>query len=221
MRQRMSRYTPISANTVALRRRLRLSPARRDRYTEAMANEVEIKFSITDRAALEEKLRANGFHEKTASTHELNTLYDFPHQDLRRSGELLRIREFGGKWKVTHKAKGSAGKHKSRAETETSVGDGEKLAAIFQALGLRPTFRYEKFRSEWTDGKGDVVLDHTPVGDFGEIEGEPDWIDQVAKRIGVAEKEYITSSYAELFQQFVVRTRCKAANMTFQECGTK
>ncbi|WP_041855604.1 class IV adenylate cyclase [Candidatus Korobacter versatilis] len=186
-----------------------------------MANEVEIKFRIADRKALEESLRANQFREKTASTHELNTLYDFPGSKLRGRGELLRIREFGGKWKVTHKAKGKAGKHKSRKETETSIGDGQKLEEIFEALGLKPSFRYEKFRAEWTDGKGDVVLDHTPVGEFGEIEGEPDWIDHVAKLLGISEDQYITSSYAELFQQFVRSSNRKAANMTFAECGTK
>jgi adenylate cyclase class 2 len=186
-----------------------------------MPNEVEIKFLIDSRSGVEEKLRANGFKEKTPSTHELNTLYDFPGLTLRGKGELLRIREFGGKWKVTHKAKGNTGKHKSRAETETSVGDGEKLAAIFESLGMSPSFRYEKFRSEWTDGKGDVVLDHTPIGEFGEIEGEPDWIDHVAKLLGISEDKYITGSYAELFQQFKTRTHRNADNMTFEECGTK
>jgi adenylate cyclase class 2 len=186
-----------------------------------MPNEVEIKFEISDRLALEEKLRTHNFHEKTPSTHEMNTLYDYPQLELRKRGELLRIREFGGKWKVTHKAKGNAGKHKSRAETETSVGDGGKLEAVFGSLGLNPVFQYEKFRSEWTDGKGDVVLDHTPVGDFGEIEGEPDWIDAVAKLLGIGENQYITASYAELFQAYKRRTGSAAANMTFQECGTK
>jgi adenylate cyclase class 2 len=185
-----------------------------------MPNEVEIKFLIDDQNSVEEKLRANGFREKTPSTHELNTLYDFPGQTLRGKGELLRIREFGGKWKVTHKAKGNTGKHKSRVETETSIGDGEKLATIFESLGLKPSFEYEKFRSEWTDGKGDVVLDHTPIGEFGEIEGEPDWIDRVAKLLGISEDKYITGSYAELFQEFKSRTRCKAENMTFEQCGT-
>lgn len=186
-----------------------------------MPNEVEIKFLIEDRKALEDSLRANGFQEKTPATHELNTLYDFDGLKLRKKGELLRIREFGGKWKVTHKAKGKAGKHKSRAETETSVGDGQKLAAIFEALGMQPSFTYEKFRAEWTDGKGDVVLDHTPIGEFGEIEGEPEWIDAVAHKLGISEDKYITGSYAELFQQFKTRTKCTAANMTFKECGTR
>jgi|ERR1019366_5307181 adenylate cyclase class 2 len=186
-----------------------------------MPNEVEIKFQIADRKALEEKLLQTGFREKTASTHEMNILYDFPGLALRKKGQLLRIREFGGKWKVTHKAKGVAGKHKSRRETETSVGDGEHLSTIFAALGLKPAFRYEKFRAEWTDGKGEVVLDHTPIGEFGEIEGEPDWIDHVARLLGVSEAQYITGSYAELFQKFKTRSSRKAENMTFAECGTK
>src|ERR1019366_8975842 len=170
--------------------------------------------------AREEKLRSAGFREKTPSTHEMNTLYDFPGLALRKKGELLRIRDFGGKWKVTHKAKGAAGKHKSRRETETSVGDGQSLAAIFESLGLKPAFTYEKFRAEWTDGKGDVVLDHTPIGEFGEIEGEPDWIDHTAKQLGISEAQYMTGSYAELFSQFKTRSGYKAANMTFKECGT-
>ena len=186
-----------------------------------MPNEVEIKFLVADRTAIEAKLHSLGFQEKTTSTHEMNTLYDFPGLTLRKKGELLRIREFGEKWKVTHKAKGSAGKHKSRKETETSVGSGEDLAAIFASLGLEPAFRYEKFRSEWTDGKGDVVLDHTPIGEFGEIEGEPDWIDHVARQLGISEEQYITGSYSELFQQYKKRTNSKAENMTFAACGTQ
>ena len=186
-----------------------------------MPNEVEIKFLAEDRPAIEAKLRSLGFQEKTKSTHEMNTLYDFPGLTLRKKGELLRIREFGEKWKVTHKAKGSAGKHKSRKETETSVGNGKDLAEIFTSLGLKPAFRYEKFRSEWTDGNGDVVLDHTPIGEFGEIEGEPEWIDKVASSLGISEDKYITGSYSELFQQYKRRTHCVADNMTFAECGTK
>ncbi len=185
-----------------------------------MTNEVEIKFLIEDPGAMEAKLRSHSFREKTASTREVNTLYDFPGLTLRKKGELLRIRQFGDKWKLTHKAKGHSGKHKTRKETETSVGNGAPLAEIFESLGLKPVFRYEKFRSEWTDGKGDVVLDHTPIGDFGEIEGEPEWIDHVAKLLGVPEDQYITGSYTELFQQFKKRTHCQAENMTFAECGT-
>src|SRR5438270_13874896 len=145
-----------------------------------MPNEVEIKFLVADLAALAAKLRAAGFREKTPRTHELNVLYDFPGGTLRARGELLRIRKYGDKWKLTHKSKGDSGKHKSRVETETELSDGAALEAIFHSLGLAESFRYEKFRSEWSDGTGEVVLDETPIGNVAEIEGAPDWIDSVA-----------------------------------------
>src|SRR4051812_5817378 len=117
-----------------------------------MPNEVEVKFAITDLAGLRRTLKASGFHEITPRTHEMNILYDRPLRTLRRSGEILRIRKFGDTWKLTHKSKGKDGRHKTRKETETKVEDGKRLGEVFSALGFRPAFRYEKFRSEWTDG---------------------------------------------------------------------
>jgi adenylate cyclase class 2 len=183
--------------------------------------EIEVKFLIPDVAALEACLQAAGFRQKTPPTHEMNTLYDTPDLSLRSRGEVLRIRKYGDHWKLTHKSKSSSGKHKTRAEQETAVADGAALDAIFQSLGYEPRFIYEKFRSEWTDGTGDVVVDRTPIGDIAEIEGTPDWIDATAKRLGVNESDYITKSYAELFFDWKQRTRSTAQNMTFQEVGAK
>jgi adenylate cyclase, class 2 len=181
--------------------------------------EVEIKFLVPNRKALETRLRQLGFHEETPSTHEINTLYDLPGHQLRRKGELLRLRNFGGHWKLTHKGKGKAGRHKSRGELETEVADGSTMDGILRALGFAPSFIYEKFRSEWSDGEGKVVLDHTPIGNIAEIEGKPRWIDRVAKQLGVSSKQYITKSYAELFFEWKRDTDSKAKNMTFRECG--
>ena len=183
------------------------------------SNEVEIKFILSDLAATERRLRAIGFRRITPRTHEMNVLYDLPGNPLRRRGEILRLREYGGKWKLTHKSKGTAKRHKSRVELETAVDDGKKLDAILHALGFRPTFRYEKFRSEWSDGRGHVVLDHTPIADLGEIEGDPEWIDETARKLGIERGDYITKSYAELFFEWKRRTGQKAMNMTFEEIG--
>jgi adenylate cyclase class 2 len=182
--------------------------------------EVEVKFLISDVAALEGHLRSAGFREKTPPTHEMNTLYDTPDQALRSRGEILRIRKYGEKWKLTHKSKGNKGKHKARVEHELAIADGPTLDAIFGALGYQPRFIYEKFRSEWTDGQGDVVVDRTPIGNIAEIEGTPDWIDATAHHLGISESAYITKSYAELFFDWKNRTRSAAENMTFRDCGT-
>ena len=90
---------------------------------------------------------------------------------------------------------------------------------ILRALGFAPTFIYEKFRSEWSDGEGHVVLDHTPIGDIAEIEGKSRWIDRTAKALGISANDYVTKSYSELFFDWKRRTKQKAMNMTFRETG--
>ena len=178
--------------------------------------EVEIKFRIRDPRALRRKLRESEFRLLTRRMHEMNTLYDLPGQPLRKRGDLLRLRNYGSEWVLTHKAKGKEGRHKTRVEVETKVGDGTKMQAILLALGYRPTFRYEKFRAEWSDSKGHIVVDETPIGNFGEIEGPARWIDQTARRLGIRPSDYITQTYAGLFFDWKRSTRSPAKEMTFK-----
>ena len=109
----------------------------------------------------------------------MNTLYDQPGSKLRRRGALLRLREYGPRWTLTYKDRSGkqSGRHKSRREIETQVENGEAMGRIIEAVGFSPSFRYEKFRSEWADSNGHVVIDETPIGNFGEIEGQAKWID--------------------------------------------
>jgi adenylate cyclase, class 2 len=186
-----------------------------------MAQEVEIKFVISDLRALARKLRSAGFTVRTRRTHEMNTLFDYPDHRMRKRGDVLRIRRYGKLWTLTHKSKGNQGKHKSRTETETQVADGQKLAAILESIGLIVSFRYEKFRTEWWDGKGLVVVDETPIGNIAEIEGPAKWIDATAKKLGVAERDYCTLSYADLFQQWNRKSRRNEPEMTFAAVGSR
>ena len=183
--------------------------------------EIEIKFHVADIAALKKKLRIAKFKPKTRRTHEFNTLYDLPDGALRRRGELLRIRKYGDTWTLTHKSKGKVGRHKSRTEVETSVENGEQLAQIFQALEFVPTFRYEKFRTEWACDNGHVVIDETPIGNFAEIEGAARWIDLTAKALGVKPSDYSVKSYAELFEDWKRKNGCPAIEMTWKAVGKK
>jgi adenylate cyclase class 2 len=183
--------------------------------------EVEIKFRIVDAAALNRRLRAAGFRRVTPPTHEMNTLYDVAGLQLRKRGELLRLRKYSDAWVLTHKAKGKVGRHKTRTELETRLDDGPAMDAILTALGFQPTFRYEKYRAEWTDGKGHVVVDETPIGDFGEIEGAPRWIDATAKALGIGTTDYITDTYAGLFFAWKRRARSTAMEMTFRAMGVR
>jgi adenylate cyclase, class 2 len=185
------------------------------------AMETEVKIRVADRAALEQKLPPLGFTRVTARTLERNTLHDKPDRELRNSRQILRLRQYGNKWVVTHKSVPSGlteeGPHKNRVETETEVEDGPALGKIFEALGYHPVFVYEKWRTEWTDQRGHCVIDETPLGIYAELEGPSEWIDETAQKLGIGQSEFITLSYGRIFELWRDQTGSGASNFTFEE----
>lgn len=184
-----------------------------------MPVETEIKFLVDDLGGLGKRLEAAGFTLHTPRAFESNVLYDTPDRAMRARTEILRIRNYAGRWTVTHKRLPDAGSgedtHKHRVETETEVGDGEALAGIFASAGLVAAFRYEKWRSEWTDGEGHCVVDETPIGNYAELEGTAEWIDRAAARLGVDRAQYSTLSYGRLFDLWCEENRSAAQDLTF------
>ena len=188
-----------------------------------MPIETEIKFKIDDLPGLTHRLASAGFSLLTPRSFESNVLYDTPDREMRARTEILRIRNYAGRWTVTHKRlpDDSPGldTHKHRIETETDVVDGSTLEEIFLSLGLVRAFRYEKWRAEWSDGEGHCVIDETPIGDYAELEGSPAWIDRAAARLGVRPEQYITLSYGRLFEQWREENHCEATDLTFEAIG--
>ena len=184
--------------------------------SSSSSNETEIKVRVAGVEVLADRLLQLGFRQITPRTHEMNTLFDLPGHPLRKRGDVLRLRKYGNRWVLTHKAKGSSsGRHKVRVETETGVEDGNKMEGILHGLQFEPVFRYEKFRSEWEGERGHVVIDETPIGNFAEIEGPEEWIDAVARDLGIRTQDYITETYAGLFSDWKRRTKSPAEEMTF------
>jgi adenylate cyclase class 2 len=184
-----------------------------------MAIETEIKFRVASVSELVIRLCQAGFRQQTPRAFESNVLYDTPDRRMRARTEILRIRSYAGKWTVTHKRLPDVGPgedaHKHRVETETEVADGDVMAQVFKSLGLVEAFRYEKWRSEWTDDEGHCVIDETPIGDYAELEGSPAWIDRAAKRLGVDRTAYLTASYGRLFEQWRAEHHSDANDLTF------
>ena len=189
------------------------------------AIETEIKFHVDNAVALESQLAAIGFHLDTPRSFESNTLYDTPARDLRSRRELVRIRNYNGVWLLTHKRvpdteSGSnldSGRHKHRIETETILSDGQALAEVFASIRMIPVFRYEKWRTEWSDEQGHCVIDETPLGTFAELEGPDDWIDQITQQLGISPESQLTISYGRLFEDWKKQTGSAAENLTFDE----
>jgi adenylate cyclase class 2 len=98
---------------------------------------------------------------------------------------------------------GSPGqRYKIREEHDVRVEDAAALAQVFKGMGLRPCFRYEKYRSTYrlAGFQGlKVELDETPIGDFLELEGGREEIDRCAALLGFCPADYITESYGALF----------------------
>jgi adenylate cyclase class 2 len=184
-----------------------------------MPVETEIKFRIDDPVELTLRLQVAGFHVKTPRSFENNVLYDTPDRQMRARTEILRIRNYAGRWTLTHKRLPDAGPgedtHKHRIETETGISDGDALMDVFRSLGLVPAFRYEKWRAEWDDGEGHCVVDETPIGNFAELEGSAEWIDKTAPRLGIQRAQYITLSYGRLFEQWRTEHGSSAQDLTF------
>ena len=185
------------------------------------AMETEVKIRVKDHEAFEQKLPGLGFTRVTARTMERNTLYDTPERSLRSSRQILRLRQYGSKWVVTHKSVptgiSESGRHKNRVETETLVEDGPALGTVFEALGFVPVFVYEKWRTEWADNEGHCVVDETPLGIYAELEGPSAWIDATAQKLGITESDFITLSYGRIFENWRDKSGCEATNFTFAE----
>ena len=103
-----------------------------------MAIETEIKFKVSDLPGLARRLEAAGFTLQTPRSFESNVLYDTPGREMRARTEILRIRNYAGRWTVTHKRVPDDGvgedRHKHRVETETEVADGAALEQVFLEL---------------------------------------------------------------------------------------
>jgi adenylate cyclase class 2 len=192
-------------------------------YTRAMRSaEIELKFPAGDAERLMARANAAGFLLVTPRTFESNTLYDSPDRSLRARTELLRIRQYGERCTLTHKRLPDAGdeadaRFKKRIETETTVEDGEALADVFTHLGFKPMFRYEKYRTELESEGGHLVIDETPIGNWAELEGAPEWIDAMVERLGVDPTTCSTQSYGTLFLEWKKQTGSPAEHLTFEE----
>ncbi len=189
------------------------------------APETELKFTVEDIPAFRAAVSSLGLSLRTERSFEANTLYDTPDRALRGKHQLLRLRQYGGSYLVTHKRmpEGDTGaasdeRYKTRIETETHIEDGAAMAEVFQQLGFAPVFRYEKFRTEWDAPEGGhLVLDETPIGTWAELEGEPAWIEAMLTRLNIAPERCSTESYGTLFLQWKSNRSSSAENLTFTE----
>jgi adenylate cyclase class 2 len=186
--------------------------------------ETEVKIPFPGGAAAARALiESAGYQVFESRTLESDQLFDRSDGELRASDRILRLRRAGPRAMVTYKGprstQESLSRYKSREEIEFDVSNSGALEKILDRLGFLPRFRYEKYRTKFrgADESGVVSIDETPIGVFLELEGPPEWIDQTAARLGLSAAEYLTASYANLYQQYLRLHPASSKDMTFPE----
>jgi adenylate cyclase class IV len=116
----------------------------------------------------------------------------------------------------------SFGSHKVRDEIEAQVTDSANLVKIFEGLGMRGWFRYEKYRTTYQlpaarSWARDLLIeiDETPIGIFVELEGFPAAIDRAAVELGYSKRDYILTNYLALYAEDCRRKGQQPQNMLF------
>ena len=179
--------------------------------------ETEVKLACGDLS----RLQNAGFTlTTTAARHfEDNWLLDSPDQTLFKQGAALRVRTVGGEGSVTFKGvlpESEASPLKVREEIESDTSDPARMIAVFEKLGFRRAFRYQKYRTDFhltLDGEElKVSFDETPMGDFIEIEGDGATILRVLEAAGFLSNEIIRESYPDL-----QLARCQARGVPLED----
>ena len=88
--------------------------------------------------------------------------------------------------------------------------------SVLRSLGFLPVFRHEKFRASFRLGSLHLELDETPVGVFLELEGPPASIDRAARALGFSSRDYIQSTYWDLYRAQCLRRGHTPRNLLFE-----
>jgi len=181
-----------------------------------MANvETEVKILVDDLNAVAEKLRAHEAVPSAERVLERNIRYEDATGSLTPAGRVLRLRQ-DSRARLTYKAPG--GSHNgilSRAELEVTVSDFATTDLLLKALGYQPSWEYQKYRTTYEINDCEVVLDEMPFGNFVEVEGEPEAIEQTLALLDLATARRIKASYSDLFFHIKNRMKLDFRDLTF------
>lgn len=172
--------------------------------------EIEAKILEIDRVALEARLRALGaVLEFTAPFGAV--YFDLPDGQLRRQGQVLRLRREGEKSVMTFKRPIPSEVEvdvKVREEIEVVVEDYEATRKILEGLGYRPTLAMHKMRTQYRVGDAHVVIDrytedYAFIPEFIEIEAPSrEALVELAVQLGYGPEQLLAWSAAELIAHY-------------------
>jgi adenylate cyclase class 2 len=171
-----------------------------------MALEIEVKFKVTDRAAMASRI-ATAAGPPVGTLLERDQFFDTPDGALRRSDRGLRLRSerregdpAPAQVTMTFKGPRAPGPLKQREEIQVGVEDMDSASALLERLGFVPTLVVCKRRVRWELGGCRAELDAVEgLGDYLEIEGPSAVaVEAAVAMLGLEREPRVMSSYAAL-----------------------
>lgn len=180
--------------------------------------EIEVKVRVEDLESLAVKAQAIGLKLLKGRHFERNTLYDYPDRSLSVTGCLLRVRLEDGGGLLTFKGRTvHHDRFKVRPEIETACADAGSLEEILRNIGLKPFFRYEKYRTDYGGEGVQLCLDELPFGLFIEIEGSEETIEPLAEKLGLDPATFMKRTYADLYGEYCREKGLHFGDIVFPE----
>lgn len=179
--------------------------------------EIELKLRVHDLDAVRHQLDDAGAKEVQPRVYERNNRYDDSKGNLSGAGDVLRLRQ-DTRVRLTFKQgrdRQQVGDAMSRFEAEVDVSDFDAMDTILHRLGFRTYMVYEKYRTTYHLDGVEVVLDEMPYGNFVEIEGDGEAIQQVRVKLGLEHAKAYQSGYTELFRRVRDFLSLKFTDLTF------
>ena len=170
--------------------------------------EVETKLKTYDMAHIEERVKELIGECKGEKT-EIDLYFNHPNMQILSGGCALRVREAGGKYRLTYKGPKKDDVTTSREEIEIGIESAREMIKILDELGFYEICRVKKLRKTYLLEDLVITLDNVDdLGEFIEVEGKAsndeefkekkDEIFKLLEKLGLSTDAISQRSYLEM-----------------------
>ena len=177
--------------------------------------ETEIKFFVAEFSSIHQRIIDMGAHSLGRSF-ENNIRFENEHRTLKKQKSLLRLRQ-DRKARLTYKSTPAqeSDQFKILNELEVEVSSFDTMHHILQALGYHREQIYEKWRETLILDRTHFCLDSMPFGNFLEIEGPEEDIQNFTVRLGLVWDQRILLNYLQIFEILKDKLHLEFSDVTF------
>ena len=170
--------------------------------------EVETKLKIDSITPIEDRIKELNGDYKGEKT-EIDLYFDHLDMQILSGGGALRVRDTGGKYRLTYKGPKKDDETTSRDEIEIGIESASEMIKILDELGFYELCRVKKLRKTYLLEDLIITLDDvTDLGEFIEVEGKAsddqefkekkDEIFKLLKKLRLSTVEISQRSYLEM-----------------------